>query len=153
VCMLIISIFWIKFRTPYLTGNDGSKNHIWTPVKPNPDSEIDYLAMNLNPQMIGDPYSQRVKFWKSLNLTEGENSLPLKSTLWKMQTNNFKIAEAWIQYIFTHREANGIIIGYNVEFWLISNQTQMNFKNYFFILNFVLSTVSHHGILESQLSL
>ncbi len=85
----IMTQYWVNFaRTgkPYLSQTSQNSHAIktnnirdnsesgseWTPVRRDStlESPIDFMNIDLKPKMIKDPFNERVKFWRSLNLVD-----------------------------------------------------------------------------------
>ncbi|XP_021956499.1 venom carboxylesterase-6 [Folsomia candida] len=77
----IMTRMWSNFaRTgrPYLTSTHNQNNNelrntlTWTPVPRNatPTSPINFMDIKLQPEMVNDPFNERVKFWRSLGLVD-----------------------------------------------------------------------------------
>lgn len=59
------------YRKPYLS-SEGQLKDVWEPIEKSEsiDSPLRFLDLNLNPNMIDNPFAQRDKFWRELELDE-----------------------------------------------------------------------------------
>ncbi|ODM96612.1 Venom carboxylesterase-6 [Orchesella cincta] len=70
----IMNNMWSNFAThgkPYLS-NSGQIKDIWEPIdqSENLDSPLKFLDLTLNPKMIPDPFLERDRFWRDLELLD-----------------------------------------------------------------------------------
>lgn len=69
--MIYEFIYFGNCRKPYMS-LEGKLNNIWEPIDKSEDlqSPLKFLDLNLHPKMISDPFVDRDKFWRNLNLLD-----------------------------------------------------------------------------------